>query len=116
MSLASKRKWLVFSCLSTVFILLSLAFVRRRTWTPSCIPTPLHQGSTERALLTSRNLHLLLPVNARTARASPYFCKTLLSALVHGYQPTILNWDVDGDASFMQKMKVIGEVPILHVW
>jgi hypothetical protein len=55
-----------------------------------------------------RKLHLLLPVDEESARSGPEFCKTLLSALVHGYEPTILNWDREGDRGFMQRMKVVG--------
>jgi hypothetical protein len=55
---------------------------------------------------SSRKLHLLLPVNAGAAGQSSSFCKTLLSAVAHGYSPIILNWDVDGDYYFMQRLKV----------
>jgi hypothetical protein len=57
-----------------------------------------------------RRLHVLLPINENLARRSPNFCKTLVSAMVHGYKPTIINWDVEGDGSFMQKAKVTGIV------
>lgn len=33
-------------------------------------------------------LHFLLPAT----HATPEFCKTLLTALVHGYEPTVINW------------------------
>jgi len=52
-----------------------------------------------------RTLHFLLPID-KVAAKEPAFCKTLLSALVHGYEPTILNWDVEGDYFFMQRGKV----------
>jgi hypothetical protein len=56
-----------------------------------------------------RKLHLLFPINAGAAKAQAGpFCKTLLSAIVHGYDPIIINWDVDRDWMFMQRMKVIG--------
>jgi hypothetical protein len=57
---------------------------------------------------TTRILHLLLPIDARAAAEGPNFCKSLLSALVHGYDPIIINWDVHGDVEFMQRMKVLG--------
>jgi hypothetical protein len=53
-------------------------------------------------------VHLLLPINAGAARNSQGFCKTLFSALVHGYEPTVINWDVERDWEFMQRMKVTG--------
>jgi hypothetical protein len=34
------------------------------------------------------NLHFLLPAT----HATPEFCKTLLTTLVHGYEPTVINW------------------------
>jgi hypothetical protein len=66
-----------------------------------------------RRLLTSppphpKKLHLLLPVDKHAANESPNFCKTLLSALVHGYEPTVINWNAEGDRSRMQTMKVFG--------
>jgi len=65
------------------------------------------------SLLNAQNetkLHLLVPVNSGAGQGSPKFCKTLVSAFVHGYQPIILNWDVEGDRGFMQHMKVYGTV------
>lgn len=56
-------------------------------------------------------MHLILPVNAGAAKDElGAFCKTLFSALVHGYEPTIVNWDADGrgDWLFMQRLKVNG--------
>lgn len=60
--------------------------------------------------VSNRRLHFLLPIDAHAAGASSGFCKTTLSALVHGYEPIILNWDVDpeGDVQFAQRMKVFG--------
>jgi len=52
-----------------------------------------------------RTLHFLLPIDKEAAKR-PAFCKSLLSALVHGYEPTIINWDAEGDYFFMQRVKV----------
>jgi len=59
--------------------------------------------------ISSRKLRLLIPINERFARKeSSNFCKTVFSALVHGYEPTLLNWNLDGDSNFMKRMKVLG--------
>jgi hypothetical protein len=55
-----------------------------------------------------KKVHLLLPVDKHAAQASPNFCKTLISVLVHGYEPTVINWNVEGDDSTMHAMKVFG--------
>ena len=55
-----------------------------------------------------RKVHLLLPVDKHAAQTSSNFCKTLLSALVHGYEPTIINWNVESSPSAMHRMKVFG--------
>jgi hypothetical protein len=67
-----------------------------------------HSATTRPHSDYSRRLHLLLPVNAGAAGQSSAFCKTLLSAVVHGYSPIVLNWDVEGDYDFMQRLKVTG--------
>jgi hypothetical protein len=59
---------------------------------------------------SSKRLHVLLPINGNLGLNSTNFCKTLISAMVHGYQPTIINWDLDGDLWNMQKAKVTGIV------
>jgi hypothetical protein len=53
-----------------------------------------------------RKLYHLIPINSGLAGAR--FCKTLLSSVVHGYNPMILNWEIQGDGAFMQRHKVIG--------
>ncbi|KAJ6558156.1 hypothetical protein B0H19DRAFT_130125 [Mycena capillaripes] len=53
-----------------------------------------------------RKLFHLLPINR--AGSGPLFCKALMSSLVHGYSPIILNWEAEGDGSYMQRMKVAG--------
>jgi rRNA maturation protein Rpf1 len=55
-----------------------------------------------------RRLLLLLPINERAARASWSFCTTIMSAIVHGYDPIIINWDADGNSTFLQISKVSG--------
>src|ERR1700736_1035658 len=52
-----------------------------------------------------RKVHLLLPVDEKAAREGSAFCKTLLSALVHGYEPIILNWHLGLDFESMQRIK-----------
>jgi hypothetical protein len=54
----------------------------------------------------TRKLYHLIPVNSAAAGAR--FCKTLLSSVVHGYDTIILNWEIQGDGSLMQRHKVIG--------
>jgi hypothetical protein len=58
--------------------------------------------------LNDTKLHLLLPINSGSGQGTPNFCKTLISAFVHGYQPIILNWNTDGGREYMQRMKVYG--------
>src|ERR1700727_1004876 len=56
-----------------------------------------------------RKLHLLLPIDSGAAKAHrPSFCKTLLSLLVHGYDPIIINWDADHShgVGFLQRLKI----------
>ncbi|KAJ7464612.1 hypothetical protein FB451DRAFT_1264028 [Mycena latifolia] len=53
-----------------------------------------------------RKLFHLLPINS--GGAGPLFCKVLMSSLVHGYSPIILNWEAQGDGSYMQRLKVAG--------
>jgi len=58
-----------------------------------------------------RKLHLLLPIDSGAAKAHrPSFCKTLLSLLVHGYDPIIINWDADHShgVGFLQRLKITG--------
>jgi hypothetical protein len=84
-------------------------------------PTTLHslgiprqsQSDHPTTIVPHRRLHFLLPINARTARASSRFCKTLLSAFVHGYAPVVLNWETEGDVEFTQRMKVFGTCSVL---
>jgi hypothetical protein len=51
-------------------------------------------------------LYHLLPINSDIAGTR--FCKTLLSSVVHGYDPLILNWELRGEVGDMQRQKVIG--------
>jgi len=53
-----------------------------------------------------RKLYHLIPINNGLAGAR--FCKTLLSSVVHEYDPIILNWEIQGDGALMQRHKVIG--------
>jgi hypothetical protein len=55
-----------------------------------------------------RKLHLLFPVNEGVGAHSRHLCRALLAAIVHGYEPTIINWNRDGDWHFMQKSKIWG--------
>ena len=92
--------------LSTV---LFLGFIHPATRHSFC--TPSH--SLPSSVLTTqrphdRKLHLLVPINAGAAKGSRQFCQTLLSAIVHGYVPTIINWDVEHEWMQMQRMKVTG--------
>ena len=58
-----------------------------------------------------RKLHLLLPIDSGAAKTRQLgFCKTLLSLLVHGYDPIIINWDADSSrgVGFLQRLKITG--------
>ncbi|KAJ7108879.1 hypothetical protein C8R43DRAFT_185837 [Mycena crocata] len=59
-----------------------------------------------------RRLFHLLPINR--GGSGPLFCKVLMSSLIHGYSPIILNWEAEGDGSYMQRMKVAGVHEFLH--
>jgi hypothetical protein len=81
------------------------------------IPRRPQQSYDVSSNITARQrLHLLIPVDAQAASTSSTFCKTILSALVHGYEPILLNWDVktDGDGLFAQRMKVFGMPTMLQ--
>ncbi|KAJ6620630.1 hypothetical protein B0H10DRAFT_1066922 [Mycena sp. CBHHK59/15] len=60
----------------------------------------------------SRRLYHLLPINEE--RSGPLFCKALMSSLVHGYSPVLLNWEAQGDGSYMQRMKITGVYEFLR--
>jgi len=81
---------------------------------PFCAPCQSQTSNNSRPSADSapdppaRRLHYLLPINVQAARSSPGFCKVLLSALVHGYEPTILNWEAEGDVAYLHRMKVFG--------
>ncbi|KAJ7625565.1 hypothetical protein FB45DRAFT_921783 [Roridomyces roridus] len=62
--------------------------------------------------LPTRRLFHLLPANK--AGAGAFFCKALMSSLVHGYSPIILNWEAQGDSSYMQRLKVAGVYEFLN--
>lgn len=102
----------VFVLVGSILTIISLAFFHPTTRNTLCQCGSLQSSSPLGRLDTQQphdpKLHLLLPVNARIAERSPNFCKTLFSAIVHGYEPTILNWDTTGDSGFMQRQKVFG--------
>jgi hypothetical protein len=53
-----------------------------------------------------RKLHFLVPVNSGVGQGHPTFCKTIFSAIVHGYEPTVINWHLtEGD---MHRLKIAG--------
>jgi hypothetical protein len=90
----------------SLLIVISITLLHLKTRHPFCtVPRPHFQSVPDKH---HRKLHLLLPVDEGSAKSGPEFCKTLLSALVHGYEPIILNWDREGDREFMQRMKVFG--------
>ncbi|KAJ6534635.1 hypothetical protein DFH09DRAFT_1284142 [Mycena vulgaris] len=65
-----------------------------------------HKFSSASTDVRPRKLFHLLPINSEAA--GPLFCKVLMSSLVHGYSPIILNWEAQGDGSYMQRLKVAG--------
>jgi hypothetical protein len=57
---------------------------------------------------TSRQLYLLMPINQ--AGAGKNLCKTILSSIVQGYKPIIINWEsTSTDRAALQVEKVTGE-------
>jgi len=92
-----------------LFTIISLALLHPLTPTASC-PQSLHPSISARPNYNyNRKVHLLLPINAGAASEhAQFFCKTLFSSLVHGYEPTILNWDLELDWQPMRRMKVAG--------
>jgi len=70
---------------------------------PYSVPTQLELQQHNR-----RKLHFLVPVNSKAAQGRAPFCKTIFSAIVHGYEPTVINWDLDAGWDIMQRMKVVG--------
>jgi len=97
---------------------MALALLHSSTGKTICTPSYSLSDSVPAAQHQyDRKVHLILPVNAGAARDElGAFCKTLFSALVHGYEPTIVNWDADGrgDWLFMQRLKVNGAVEYLE--
>ena len=64
-----------------------------------------------------RKLHLLLPIDSGAAKTHQRgFCKTLLSLLVHGYDPIIINWDVASTFLQMQRLKITGTPYLFHLF
>ncbi|KAF7356335.1 hypothetical protein MVEN_00965800 [Mycena venus] len=89
-----------------ILFLLTIPAVRYRTdglwpWQSSGSPEPATGGGAR-----GRKLFHLLPINR--GGSGQLFCKVLMSSLVHGYSPIILNWEAEGDGSYMQRMKVAG--------
>jgi hypothetical protein len=56
---------------------------------------------------TTPRLHLFMPINR--GAAGQRFCRSVLTAIVHGYDPLIYNWDREGDYGRLQLAKVEGE-------
>jgi hypothetical protein len=52
-------------------------------------------------------LHFLLPAT----HATPEFCKTLLTTLVHGYEPTVINWGRKETGGEARQIKVSSVCP-----
>jgi hypothetical protein len=107
--LSTRIIWFLVGVAFWTFI--ALAFLHSSTGKPLCIPSYSLSDSVPAQYQYVRKVHLILPVNAGAAKDGlGSFCKTLFSALVHGYEPTIVNWDADGqgDWLFMQRLKVNG--------
>ena len=54
-----------------------------------------------------RELFLIVPVDKKAAGRP--LCQVLLSAVVHGYVPYIVNWEKKGDRSFLHQAKISGQ-------
>jgi hypothetical protein len=56
----------------------------------------------------NRQLYLLMPINK--AGAGPNLCKAILSTIVQGYKPIIINWEsTSRNVAKLQIEKVTGE-------
>jgi hypothetical protein len=51
-------------------------------------------------------LHLFIPINKGAAGLR--FCRSIMTAVLHGYDPVIYNWNKVGDGGSMQIAKVTG--------
>jgi hypothetical protein len=98
LKLSLKQNIIITICATTLFTVIFLSSFRARSAKRHTI---VHH-------LPYPKLHLLLPVNEKATKGGSGFCKTLLSVLVHGYEPIILNWDLDLGASAMQGIKIQG--------
>ncbi|KAJ7463401.1 hypothetical protein B0H11DRAFT_2052815 [Mycena galericulata] len=106
MSLLSRHRLLLWILLAVLlfFSLPAVLYHRPKLWY-------LSSGS-DATTLSSRRLFHLLPVNREGA--GPLFCKVLMSSLIHGYSPIILNWEAQGDENWMQRLKVAGVYEFLR--
>ncbi|RSH80174.1 hypothetical protein EHS25_007279 [Saitozyma podzolica] len=59
-------------------------------------------------------LHLFMPINK--GLANQRFCRSVLTAVVHEYDPVIYNWEEDGDSGTLQKAKVSGLRNVLDTY
>jgi hypothetical protein len=82
----------------------ALLFLLRLGVSPPNTLTPARSRSTP--VDNDPRLHLLFPLDERSH--STRSCKTLLTALVNGYSPTIVNWDVVGTKDELYSAKIPG--------
>lgn len=52
-------------------------------------------------------LHLFMPINKGSANQR--FCRSVLTAVLHEYNPVVYNWERGGDKGTLQKAKVSGK-------
>jgi len=108
MVLPPRNITLSFSCIALCTVIALILFYPN---TPQTLCTPSYSVSHSASAQLhqdDRKVHIILPINAGAAGRSPGFCKTLLSILVHGYVPTIVNWDIELDGGSMMRLKVDG--------
>jgi hypothetical protein len=91
------------------FVATSFYVLRQETLGAICgLSQPQLPSSPASASNRQPKLHLVLPIDARAAKQSRNFCKVLLSALVHGYEPTVVNWHLEGERMWLHRMKISG--------
>lgn len=98
-SSSCRRQILQLAAAALSGVLVSALMLHVTSVSPAGSQWLLRQGS-------EPNLHLLLPLDKHSHGNRS--CKTLLAALVHGYEPTIINWDLIGPPDVQYSSKISG--------
>jgi len=101
---------LVGTTLITILAFLSRTVLRTSLCTSLSFTNPVVESANQHQYSKHRDVHVLIPIDKKAANDSgSKFCKTIFSAIVHGYQPVILNWEA-GDHGWFggQRLKVLG--------